>query len=93
MRPPHPGFHEPPAPQTPPSRRSVAFVPDVLKAIRDAHEDALDAHAIGHAVQPWATLVADSRFETEGEWRQKQAGGTRGTVELLARELRGALRG
>jgi len=28
MRPPHPGFHEPPAPQTPPSRRSVAFVPD-----------------------------------------------------------------
>jgi hypothetical protein len=29
---------------------------------------------------------------TEGEWRQKLAGGTRGTVETLARELRDALR-
>jgi glutathione S-transferase len=28
MRPPHPGFYEPSVPQAPPSRRSVAFVPD-----------------------------------------------------------------
>jgi DGQHR domain-containing protein len=72
-------------------RAFMRVVPDVLKAIRASHDDPLDAHAIGRAVQPWATLIGDSRFETEGEWRQKQAGGTRGTVELLARELRGAL--
>src|SRR5438552_14830463 len=72
-------------------RAFLRVVPDVLKALRDSHDDPLDAHAIGRTVQPWATLVGDSRFETEGEWRQKQAGGTRGTVELLARELRGAL--
>jgi hypothetical protein len=32
------------------------------------------------------------RFETEGEWRQKLAGGTSSTVDQLARELRGALK-
>ena len=68
-------------------------MPDVLKAIREERSDPLDAHAIARAVEPWGNLVGDSRFETEGEWRQKQAGGTRGTVELLARELRAALRG
>jgi DGQHR domain-containing protein len=73
-------------------RAFVRVVPDVLKAIRDSHDDALDAHAIGRAVQPWSTLIGDTRFDTEGEWRQKQAGGTRGTVEVLARELRAALR-
>ncbi|HSV06011.1 MAG TPA: DGQHR domain-containing protein [Candidatus Binatus sp.] len=72
-------------------RAFLRVVPDVLKTIRASHDDPLDAHAIGRTIQPWATLVGDSRFETEGEWRQKQAGGTRGTVELLARELRGAL--
>ena len=36
--------------------------------------------------------LGDRRFLTEGEWRQKLAGGTRGTVETLARELRDALR-
>jgi DGQHR domain-containing protein len=73
-------------------RAFLRVVPDVLKAIRDAGADPLDAHAIGRAIQPWGDLVGDSRFETEGEWRQKLAGGTRGTVELLARELRAALR-
>lgn len=35
----------------------------------------------------------DERFETEteGEWRSKLAGGTRGTVDVLVRELRCAL--
>jgi hypothetical protein len=74
-------------------RAFLRVVPDVLKAIRDAGGDALDAHAIRQAIKPWGLLVGDARFETEGEWRQKQAGGTRGTVEMLARELRAALRG
>src|SRR5437667_304584 len=74
-------------------RAFLRVVPDVLKAIRDGGGDPLDAHAIRQAIKPWGLLVGDSRFETEGEWRQKQAGGTRGTVELLARELRAALRG
>src|SRR5882672_3644028 len=73
-------------------RAFLRVVPDVLKAIRDGGGDPLDAHAIRQAIKPWGLLVGDGRFETEGEWRQKQAGGTRGTVELLARELRGALR-
>jgi hypothetical protein len=32
------------------------------------------------------------RFETDGEWRRKLAGGTRGTVDLLAKELRDAMK-
>jgi DGQHR domain-containing protein len=74
-------------------RAFLRVVPDLLKTVRDAGGDPLDAHAIRQALKPWGLLVGDSRFETEGEWRQKQAGGTRGTVELLARELRVALRG
>src|SRR5437016_3900158 len=74
-------------------RAFLRVVPDVLKTIRDGGGDPLDAHAIRQTIKPWGLLVGDSRFETEGEWRQKQAGGTRGTVELLARELRAALRG
>src|SRR5438128_4959535 len=74
-------------------RAFLRVVPDVLKAIRDGGGDPVDAHAIRQTIKPWGLLIGDARFETEGEWRQKQAGGTRGTVEMLARELRGALRG
>jgi len=74
-------------------RAFLRVVPDVLKAVREAGGDPLDGHAIRNALKPWGLLIGDARFETEGEWRQKQAGGTRGTVELLARELRVALRG
>ena len=74
-------------------RAFLRVVPDVVTAIRGSGGDPLDAHAIARTIQPWGELVGDSRFETEGEWRQKQAGGTRGTVELLARELRAGLRG
>jgi DGQHR domain-containing protein len=74
-------------------RAFLRVVPDVLSAIRKAGDDPLDAHAIGRVIAPWGELIGDSRFETEGEWRQKQAGGTRGTVDLLARELRAGLRG
>ncbi len=59
--------------------------------MRAAGDDVLDAHAIARAVAPWSELVGDTRFETEGEWRQKLAGGTRGSVDVLARELRAAL--
>jgi DGQHR domain-containing protein len=72
-------------------RAFLAVVPAVLSAIRAAGDDVLDAHAIARAVAPWGTLVGDARFETEGEWRAKLAGGTRGTVDVLARELRSAL--
>jgi len=47
---------------------------------------------IARAIAPWGELIGDQRFETEGEWREKLAGGTRGTVDVLARELRAALR-
>ncbi len=73
-------------------RAFLRVVPDVLGAIRTAGGDPFESHAIGRAIAPWAELVGDSRFETDGEWRVKQAGGTRGTVDLLARELKSALR-
>jgi len=73
-------------------RAFLRVVPDVIKAVREAGDDPLESHAIGRAIGSWGELVGDQRFETEGEWRQKLAGGTRGTVELLARELRSALR-
>ena len=73
-------------------RAFLRVVPDVLSAIRTAGGDPFESHAIGRAIAPWAELVGDSRFETDGEWRAKQAGGTRGTVDLLARELKSALR-
>ena len=73
-------------------RAFLRVVPDVLRAVRDESSDPADARAIARVLAPWGELVGDARFETEGEWRSKQAGGTRGTVELLARELRNALR-
>jgi len=42
--------------------------------------------------KPWGDRLKDRRFETEGEWKNKLQGGTRGTVEALTRELRDALR-
>ena len=36
--------------------------------------------------------LGDRRFETEGEWKSRLAGSTRGTVEILVREFRDALR-
>ncbi|MGH7305119.1 MAG: hypothetical protein ACRELZ_17690, partial [Candidatus Rokuibacteriota bacterium] len=48
--------------------------------------------AIREAIKPWGERLRDRRFETEGEWKLKLAGGTRGTVEVLTRELRDALR-
>jgi hypothetical protein len=73
-------------------RAFLRLVPDVLRAVRDETHDPADARAIARVLAPWGEHVGDARFETEGEWRAKLAGGTRGTVELLVRELRNALR-
>jgi DGQHR domain-containing protein len=73
-------------------RAFLRVVPDVMRAVREQTPDVADSHAIARAIAPWSEHVGDARFETEGEWRAKQAGGTRGTVETLARELRSALR-
>ena len=59
---------------------------------RGEHEPPVELHAIREAIKPWAERLRDRRFETEGEWKLKLAGGTRGTVEVLTRELRDALR-
>jgi DGQHR domain-containing protein len=73
-------------------RAFIRVTPDVMARARELKRDAFDGHAIREAIKPWAERLRDRRFETEGEWKLKLAGGTRGTVELLARELRDALR-
>ncbi|MBI1817084.1 MAG: DGQHR domain-containing protein [Deltaproteobacteria bacterium] len=73
-------------------RAFLRLVPDVLSTIRHNGGDPYEAASIHDAIAPWHEYVGDARFETEGEWRMKQAGGTRGTVDVLARELRSALR-
>jgi hypothetical protein len=73
-------------------RAFIRVAPDVMARARELKRDAFDAHAIREAIKPWAERLRDRRFETEGEWKLKLAGGTRGTVELLARELRDAIR-
>jgi DGQHR domain-containing protein len=73
-------------------RAFIRVAPDVMARARELKRDAFDIHAIREAIRPWAERLRDRRFETEGEWKLKLAGGTRGTVELLARELRDALR-
>ena len=52
----------------------------------------LTIFGIREAIKPWGDRIGEARFETEGEWRNKLAGGTRGTVELLTRELRDGLK-
>jgi len=73
-------------------RAFLRVVPDVIAAVRQAGGDPLEARAIGEVISPWETFIGDARFETDGEWRQKLAGGTHGTVGVLARELRSALK-
>ncbi|MGH7371689.1 MAG: DGQHR domain-containing protein, partial [Candidatus Methylomirabilales bacterium] len=73
-------------------RAFIRVSPDVMAAARESKKDPFDAAAIRQAVAPWSERIGDARFETEGAWRQKQAGGTRGTVEILVRELKDGLR-
>ena len=73
-------------------RAFLRVVPDVIAAVRRAGGDPFSGNAIGDAIAPWSDYIGDQRFETETEWRHKLAGGTRGTVDVLARELRSVLR-
>jgi DGQHR domain-containing protein len=73
-------------------RAFLRVVPDVLSAVRKAGGDPLEAASIADVIEFWGQYIGDPRFETDGEWRQKLAGGTRGTVDVLARELRSALK-
>ncbi len=73
-------------------RAFIRVTPDIMARGRELRRDPFDFHAIRETIKPWGERLRDRRFETEGEWKQKLAGGTRGTVEVLARELRDALR-
>lgn len=73
-------------------RAFIRVAPDVMARAREIKRDPFDASAIRDAIRPWGERLRDRRFETEGEWKLKLAGGTRGTVEVLTRELRDALR-
>jgi len=64
----------------------------VMARARELRGDQYELRGLRDALRSWAERLGDRRFETESEWRQKLAGGTRGTVETLARELRDALR-
>jgi DGQHR domain-containing protein len=73
-------------------RAFIRVAPDVMARARELRRDPFDLSAIREAVKPWAERIKDRRFETEGDWKARLAGGTRGTVETLTRELRESLR-
>ena len=72
-------------------RAFVRLSPDVMVRSKKLKNDPFDYFGIREAIKPWGERIGESRFETEGEWRKKLAGGTRGTVELLTHELRDAM--
>ena len=59
---------------------------------KELKNDSFDFFGIRDAIKVWGDRVGDERFETEGEWRRKLAGGTTGTVDLLTKELRDAIK-
>ena len=73
-------------------RAFIRLSPDVMARSKQLRNDSFDYFGIREAIKPRGERIGESRFETEGEWRNKLAGGTRGTVELLTRELRDALK-
>lgn len=73
-------------------RAFIRVSPDVMARSKEIKNDPFDHFGIREAIRPWAERIGDSRFETEGEWKRRLAGGTRGTVEILSRELRDALK-
>src|ERR1700752_562883 len=73
-------------------RAFIRTAPDVMARARELRRDSYDLNAIREAIKPWGERLRDRRFETEGEWKLKLAGGTRGTVAGLPRGLREALR-
>jgi len=72
-------------------RAFIRVVPYVFQACRDRRLDHTSARDLWEVIEPWSERIGDQRFETEGEWRLKSAGGGSRTVELLTRELRDAL--
>jgi DGQHR domain-containing protein len=73
-------------------RAFIRVSPDVMAQSKELKKDPFDHFGIREAVKPWGDRIGEGRFETDGEWRKKLAGGTRGTVELLARELRDGMK-
>src|SRR5438477_6468711 len=73
-------------------RAFIRTTPDVMARARELRRDSYDLNGIREAIPPWGERLRDRRFETEGEWKLKLAGGTRGTVDTLSRGLREALR-
>ena len=64
-------------------RAFIRVAPDVMARARELRRDSYDLNAIREAIKPWGERLRDRRFETEGEWKLKLAGGTRGTVDTL----------
>ena len=73
-------------------RAFIRVSPDVMARSKELKNDPYDHFGIREAIAPWEQKIGDGRFETEGQWREKLAGGTRGTVELLTRELRDVMK-
>ena len=73
-------------------RAFIRVSQDVMARSQALKNDPFDHFGIREAIKSWGERIGETRFETEGEWRRKLAGGTRGTVELLTRELRDGLR-
>jgi DGQHR domain-containing protein len=73
-------------------RAFIRVSPDVMARSKELKNDPFDHFGIREAIKPWGERIGEGRFETDGEWRKKLGGGTRGTVELLARELRDAMK-
>src|SRR4030043_189507 len=73
-------------------RAFVRVSPDVMARSKELKNDSFDYFGIREAIKPWGDRIGESRFETAGGGKQKLAGGTRGTVDLLARELRDAMK-
>jgi len=73
-------------------RAFIRVSPDVMTRSKELKKDAFDYFGIRDAIKPWGDRMGDDRFETDGEWRRKLAGGTRGTVDLLMKELRDVMK-
>ena len=73
-------------------RAFIRVSTDVMARSKELKNDPFDHFGIREAIKPWGERMGDGRFETDGEWQRKLAGGTRGTVDILTRELREALK-
>ena len=73
-------------------RAFIRVSPDIMARSRELKKDSFDYFGIREAIKPWGDRIGEVRFETDGEWRKKLAGGTRGTVDLFSRELRDGMK-